>query len=174
MVQRNRSGSERSEGGVVRHPKQRRMIRRMFSAWVALSTLGVGMMISATGARAATVYDVVNMTVNASSIHVISNSNAFPNFRTGAIDNSYAYAHAHVDGSPFAQGRSSPLDTGPLVQLQAATNPIKPFAQPQYADVRFPPSDTKPQEFCFTELIPFLANLAGAPPPEVGSCQRAV
>ena len=50
------------------------------------------------------------MTVNASSIHVIGNSNAFPNFRTGAVDNSYAYAHAHVDGSPFAQGRSSPLD----------------------------------------------------------------
>jgi len=158
----------------VRHPKQRRLLRRMFGAWVALSTLGVGMMVFATGARAATVYDVVNMTVNASSIHVIGNSNAFPNFRTGAIDNSYAYAHAHVDGSPFAQGRSSPLDTGPLVQLQAATNPIKPFAQPQYADVRFPPTATQPQEFCFTQLIPFLANLAGAPQQSVGPCQRAV
>ncbi len=159
----------------MRRPKQRRItFRRVFSAWVALSTLGVGMMIFATGARAATVYDAVNMTVNASSIHVIANSNQFPNFRTGAIDNSYAYAHAHVDGSPFAQGRSSPLDTGPFVQLQAATNPIKAFAQPQYADVRFPPSGTKPQEFCFTELAPFLANLAGAPPPQVGPCQRAV
>lgn len=158
----------------MRHPKQRRMIRRMFSAWVALSTLGVGMMVFATGARAATVYDVVNMTVNASSIHVIGNSNAFPNFRTGAIDNSYAYAHAHVDGSPFSQGRSSPLDTGPFVQLQAATNPLKPFAQPQYADVRFPPSAKEPQEFCFTQLIPFAATLAGAPNQEVGPCQRAV
>ena len=158
----------------MRHPKQRRMIRRMFSAWVALSTLGVGMMVLATGARAATIYDVVNMTVNASSIHVIGNSNAFPNFRTGAIDNSYAYAHAHVDGSPFSQGRSSPLDTGPLVQLQAATNPVKPFAQPQYADVRFPPTATQPQEFCFTQLIPFLANQAGAPQQTVGPCQRAV
>ncbi|HLW16358.1 MAG TPA: hypothetical protein VKV69_03240 [Actinomycetota bacterium] len=158
----------------MRHPKQRRMLRRMFSAWVALSTLGVGMMVLATGARAATVYDVVNMTVNASSIHVIGNSNAFPNFRTGAIDNSYAYAHAHVDGSPFAQGRSSPLDTGPFVQLQAATNPVKPFAQPQYADVRFPPTATQPQEFCFTQLIPFLATMAGAPQQTVGPCQRAV
>src|SRR5579864_1464547 len=150
------------------------MLRRMFSAWVALSTLGVGMMVLATGARAATVYDVVNMTVNASSIHVIGNSNAFPNFRTGAFDNSYAYAHAHVDGSPFAQGRSSPLDTGPFVQLQAATNPVKPFAQPQYADVRFPPTATQPQEFCFTQLIPFLATMAGAPQQTVGPCQRAV
>ncbi|HEV2686281.1 MAG TPA: hypothetical protein VGW79_06555 [Actinomycetota bacterium] len=158
----------------MRHPKQRRMVRRMFSAWVALSTLGVGMMVFATGARAATVYDVVNMTVNASSIHVIGNSNAFPNFRTGAVDNSYAYAHAHVDGSPFAQGRSSPLDTGPLVQLQAATNPLKPFAQPQYADVRFPPTAKEPQEFCFTQLIPFAATLAGAPQQTVGACQRAV
>jgi len=158
----------------VRHPKQRRMLRRMFSAWVALSTLGVGMIVLATGARAATVYDVVNMTVNASSIHVIGNSNAFPNFRTGAIDNSYAYAHSHVDGSPFSQGRSSPLDTGPFVQLQAATNPIKPFAQPQYADVRFPPSAKEPQEFCFTQLIPFLATLAGAPQQTVGPCTRAV
>ena len=158
----------------MRHPKQQRMLRRMFSAWVALSTLGVGMMVFATGARAATVYDVVNMTVNASSIHVIGNSNAFPNFRTGAVDNSYAYAHAHVDGSPFSQGRSSPFDTGPLVQLQAATNPVKPFAQPQYADVRFPPTAKEPQEFCFTQLIPFAATLLGAPQQTVGACQRAV
>ena len=146
----------------------------MFCAWLALTTLGGGLVVFATSARAATVYDVVNMTVNAASIHVVANSNAFPNFRTGAIDNSYAYAHAHVDGSPFSQGRSSPLDTGPFVQLQAATNPVKPFAQPQYADVRFPPTATQPQEFCFTQLVPFLANLAGAPQQQVGPCQRAV
>src|SRR5207249_4946557 len=141
---------------------------------VALSTLGVGMLVLATSARAAVHYQAMNMTVNASSIHLVANSNAFPNFRTGAIDNSYAFAHAHVDGSPFAQGRSSPLDTGPFVQLQAATNPVQPFAQPQYADVRYPPSNTKPEEFCFSELAPFLEQQLHLPPSSPGPCTRSV
>jgi hypothetical protein len=136
----------------VRRPKHaggRSFLRRAVSAWVALSTLGVGMLVLATSARAATQYDAINMTVDASSIHIVGNSNAFPNFRTGAVDNSYAFAHSHVDGSPFSQGRSSPLDTGPFAQLQAASNG---FQQPQYADVRFPPANSKPQEFCFAQL----------------------
>ena len=119
-----------------------RLLRRLFAAWVALSTFGLGLLVISTRASAATQYDVVNITVNASSVHVIGNSNAFPNFRTGAVDNSYAYAHAHVDASPFAEGRASPLDTGPLVQLQAAQNG---FHQPQYVDSRFPPGAAAPQ-----------------------------
>ena len=69
----------------MHHPKQRRsMFRRLFSAWIALSTLGVGMMIFATGARAATQYDVVNMTVNASSIHVIATQHSRERRKLGA------------------------------------------------------------------------------------------
>jgi hypothetical protein len=143
--------------------KDRTVTRRFVNAWVALSTLGMGILVLATGASAAVKYDVVNMTANASSVHLIANSNAFPNFRTGAIDVSYAYAHSHVDGSPFSQGRASPFDTGPVVQLQVAEHscdlknaivdnglPVPPpdcFEQPQYTDVRFPPSNAKPETF---------------------------
>ncbi|MGZ4139877.1 MAG: hypothetical protein ACXVD2_02015 [Actinomycetota bacterium] len=124
--------------------EQSRMLRRVMAASVALSTLGMGLIVVATRASAAPQYDVVNLTVNAGALHVIGNSNAFPNFRTGAVDNSYAYAHAHVDGSPFSQGRASPFDTGPAAQLEAAQNG---FTQPQYTDVRYPPSNQKPEEF---------------------------
>lgn len=79
-------------------------------------------------------YFVINGTANATSAHVIGGSSAFPNFKTGAIDNSYSMAHAHVDNSPFAQGTGSPADTGPVGQTVAAGH----FQQPQYADARWP------------------------------------
>jgi hypothetical protein len=47
-------------------------------------------------------------------------------------------AHSHIDNSPFAEGTSSPADTGPLGQTAAAGN----FAQPQYADARWPGSNS--------------------------------
>ncbi|MGH3009002.1 MAG: hypothetical protein ACRDLM_06295 [Gaiellaceae bacterium] len=83
-------------------------------------------------------YGVVNATVNAATDHEILGSTAFPNYVTGAIDNYYTMAHSHVDNSPFAEGTSSPADTGPLGQTAAAGN----FAQPQYADARWPGKDS--------------------------------
>ena len=77
---------------------------------------------------------VINGTVNAASDHEIVGSSAFPNFTTGAVDNYYSMAHAHVDNSPFAEGTASPGDTGPIGQTAAAGN----FQQPQYADARWP------------------------------------
>ena len=79
-------------------------------------------------------YLVLNGTANAGSVHVIGGSSAFPNFKTGAIDNYYSLAHSHVDNAPFAQGTASPLDTGPIGQTAAAGH----FQQPQYADARWP------------------------------------
>jgi hypothetical protein len=77
---------------------------------------------------------VINGTVNAASDHEIVGSSAFPNFTTGAVDNYYSMARAHVDNSPFAEGTASPADTGPVGQTAAAGN----FQQPQYADARWP------------------------------------
>jgi hypothetical protein len=77
---------------------------------------------------------VINGTVNAASDHVIVGSSAFPNFTSGAVDNYYSMAHSHVDNSPFAEGRASPADTGPVGQTAAAGN----TQQPQYADARWP------------------------------------
>src|SRR5207248_5343093 len=77
---------------------------------------------------------VINATVNAASDHEIVGSSAFPNFTTGAVDNYYSMAHSHVDNSPFAEGRASPADTGPIGQTAAAGN----TQQPQYADARWP------------------------------------
>ena len=72
--------------------------------------------------------------MNAASDHEIVGSSAFPNFTTGAVDNYYSMAHSHMDNSPFAEGTSSPADTGPVGQTAAAGN----FQQPQYADARWP------------------------------------
>jgi hypothetical protein len=77
---------------------------------------------------------VINGTVNAASDHEIVGSSAFPNFTTGAVDNYYSMTHSHVDNSPFAEGRASPADTGPIGQTAAAGS----FQQPQYADARWP------------------------------------
>ena len=72
--------------------------------------------------------------MNAASDHEIVGSSAFPNYTTGAVDNYYSMAHAHVDNSPFAEGTASPADTGPVGQTAAAGN----TQQPQYADARWP------------------------------------
>ena len=91
---------------------------------------------------AAAKYTVVNGTANAATVHVVLGSTAFPNYTTGAVDNYYSMAHAHVDNSPFAEGTSSPFDTGPLGQTAAAGN----FSQPQYADARWPGSQATDNE----------------------------
>jgi hypothetical protein len=79
-------------------------------------------------------YAVLNATVNAATDHEIAGSSAFPNFVTGAVDNYYTLAHATLDNSPSTEGTASPADTGPIGQTVAAGN----FAQPQYADARWP------------------------------------
>jgi hypothetical protein len=84
-------------------------------------------------ARAAPQLAVVNGTVDGGADHVQAGSSAFPNFNTGAVDNHYPLAHAHVDSSPFSEGTASPADTGPLGQTLVASAAVK---QPQYADAR--------------------------------------
>jgi len=84
---------------------------------------------------ASVTYEALNGTVLAGSEHVLAGSSAFPNFRTGALDNYYSLAHAHLDGSPFTEGAASWADTGPLGQTLVAG---AGFHQPQYADARYP------------------------------------
>jgi hypothetical protein len=114
-------------------------------------------------ARAVQTFSAVNGTVSGAAVHLIAGSNAFPNFRTGAVDNRYPLAQARVDNSPTAEGTASPLDTGPLGQTAVATfntgqlptlpaplptpppSPPGPqLSQPQYADAKFPPGAAKP------------------------------
>ena len=101
-------------------------------------------------------YFVLNGTANAASDHVIAGSSAFPNFRTGAVDNYYSMSHAHVDNSPFAEGTASPADTGPVGQTAAAGN----FQQPQYADARWPGDDKSGKATYGTQGQPYAS--AGA------------
>ena len=83
-----------------------------------------------------------NGTVSATAVHVQAGSAAFPNFSSGAVDNRYPLAAAHVDSSPNAQAFSSALDTGPVGQTAAASGQQN---QAQYSDVRCPPQcDDKP------------------------------
>src|SRR5438477_12532111 len=88
-------------------------------------------------------YGVINGTVNAATVHEVAGSSAFPNFTTGAVDNYYSMAHSHVDNAPFAEGTSSPADTGPVGQTAAASH----FQQPQYADARWPGKDSGKASF---------------------------
>jgi hypothetical protein len=94
-------------------------------------------------------FSAVNGTTQATAVHEIVGSSAFPNYVTGAVDNQYPLAHAHVDNSPFSEATASPADTGPLGQTVATAPttppgelPIPPgqaIQQPQYADAKAPP-----------------------------------
>lgn len=101
------------------------------------------------GAGADPTFSVVNGTTQATALHEIVGSTAFPNYVTGAVDNQYPLAHAHVDNSPSSEGTASPADTGPIGQT-VATAPTSPpgevpippgqaIQQPQYADAKAPP-----------------------------------
>jgi hypothetical protein len=85
-------------------------------------------------------FDVINGTVTAGADHVSAGNDAFPNFGTGAVDNRYPLANAHIDNLA-SQGYGSIADTGPIGQT-AAANGQKNFTQPQYASAKYPP---KPQ-----------------------------
>jgi len=136
------------------------------AAVVATVALTVGLATAfAPTARAVQTFSAVNGTVSGAAVHLLAGSNAFPNFRTGAVDNRYPLAQARVDNSPTAEGTASPLDTGPLGQTAVATfnsgqaptlppplptPPPNPppqglqLSQPQYADAKFPPGADKP------------------------------
>ncbi|MGH3055104.1 MAG: hypothetical protein ACRDL7_09025, partial [Gaiellaceae bacterium] len=119
------------------------MSRRRFVAFaiglLAVSSLAMTVAVlvapSASAAKSpASRYGVINGTVNAATVHEVVGSTAFPNFTTGAVDNYYSMAHSHLDNSPFAEGTSSPADTGPVGQTAAAGH----TQEPQYADARWP------------------------------------
>jgi hypothetical protein len=119
------------------------LVASSFAATVALLIAGPAAASSPSSSSSASTsaadkYAVINATVNAATDHEILGSSAFPNFTTGAVDNYYSWAHSHVDNSPFAEGTSSPADSGPIGQTVAAGN----FSQPQYADARWPGKDS--------------------------------
>ncbi len=113
---------------------------RRVKLFAALSLLSTGALLFALVGRsgAGPDFDVVNGTVTAGGDHISAGNDAFPNFATGAIDNRYPLASAHVDNSS-SQGYGSPIDTGPLGQTGAATAGVQ---QPQYASAKYPPKAT--------------------------------
>jgi hypothetical protein len=126
--------------------KRRFITLAIGSLAVSALAMTVAMLIAAPASAAksaASRYGVINATVNASTVHEIAGSSAFPNFTTGAIDNYYSMAHSAIDNSPSAEGTSSPADTGPVGQTVAATH----FQQPQYADARWPGKDSGKASF---------------------------
>jgi hypothetical protein len=116
--------------------------RRVVQAGVAALLVAPTVLLVAAGrSRADSAIGNYNGTVSSTAVHVQAGSSAFPNFNTGAVDNHYPLAWAHVDSSPNAEAFSSPLDTGPLGQTVAGAGHQN---QPQYADVRCPPQCDKP------------------------------
>ena len=69
-------------------------------------------------------------------VRVLGATNAFPNFRTGFLDNSYPLATSHIDASPASQATASVADTGPLGSTAASQ--ANGAQQPQYAVASFP------------------------------------
>ena len=142
----------------------RRLLRRHTAAVLGAVALAGGVATAlAPTARAAQTFSAVNGTASGAAVHLLAGSNAFPNFRTGAVDNRYPLAQARVDSSPSAEGTASVLDTGPLGQTAVAafnSGPPSPpapvpappppppggpqLSQPQYADAKFPPGADKP------------------------------
>jgi hypothetical protein len=117
-----------------------RASRRLVAALAGASLL-TGALVLATLARAGAASPVtlavINGTANAGAEHVRAGSDAFPNFRSGALDNYYPLAHAHIDGSPSSEASASPADTGPLGQFAASMQQVH---QPQYAVAKYPGS----------------------------------
>ena len=68
-------------------------------------------------------------------VHALAGSNAFPNFRTGAVDNSYPLATTHLDVAA-TQATASVADTGPLGATGAGQ--ANGAQQPQYATASYP------------------------------------
>jgi hypothetical protein len=68
-------------------------------------------------------------------VHALGGSNAFPNFRTGAVDNSYPLATSHLDLAA-SQATASVADTGPLGATGAGQ--ANGAQQPQYATASYP------------------------------------
>jgi len=128
-------------------------VRRALSALGVAAMAGTTFVVAAGGPSiAATTYDVINGTANATPVHIIAGSDAFTNFRTGAIDNSYPLAHSHIDGAPASEAAATFADTGPLVQTGVGTaNPMLPAGvqvnQVQYATAHYPPGTTTPATF---------------------------
>jgi hypothetical protein len=115
--------------------------RRRLLAILCAASLSAGGAVLVTLARAGATgkvtLGVVNGTANVGADHLRAGSDAFPNFSTGAFDNYYPLAHAHVDGSPSSEAAASPADTGPIGQFAASMVPVQ---QPQYAVAKYPGS----------------------------------
>jgi hypothetical protein len=87
-------------------------------------------------------FAVVNGTADSTAEQVVFGSSAFINYTSGAVDNYYPLAHAHVDNAPFAEGTASLADTGPFGQTAASQ---ASFHQPQYAEAKSPGGPSRSQ-----------------------------
>jgi hypothetical protein len=110
--------------------------RRLAVLTGALTVLG-GLGLVLVPARAAgPAFVAYGADAGGTAVHSLGGSNAFPNFRTGAVDNSYPLATAHLDASPAAQATASLADTGPLGATGASQ--AGGAQQPQYAVATYP------------------------------------
>jgi hypothetical protein len=114
------------------------------------AVLGAGVLPLGTAASRAdeAVFSSYGADASATSVHVLSYTNALTNFATGFLDNSYPLASTHLDAGPASQAVASILDTGPLGvtgegQVKPNLDMISPgsgdlVTQPQYAVARYP------------------------------------
>ena len=111
------------------------MKRIAIAAAVVVCALGPSV-----GAQTTTVptYSSYGADAGGTGVHSLAASNAFPNFRTGAVDNSYPLATSHLDLSA-TQATASVADSGPLGATAAGQ--ANGAQQPQYATASYPGHD---------------------------------
>ena len=95
---------------------------------------------SAVGAQTSSApqYSSYGADAGGTGVHALGASNAFPNFRTGAVDNSYPLATSHLDLAA-TQATASVADSGPLGATGAGQ--ANGAQQPQYATASYPGQD---------------------------------
>jgi hypothetical protein len=108
-------------------------------------------------------------------VHVRAGTDAFPNFATGVVDNSYPLAVVHLDASPASKATASLADTGPLGATAAGQ--AGGIQQTQYATAAYPGTGSASQstgasqaDAAATETnADARSAYASVPPPAAGS-----
>ena len=108
-------------------------------------------------------------------VHVRAGTDAFPNFATGVIDNSYPLAAVHLDASPAAKATASLADTGPLGATAAGQ--AGGIQQTQYATASYPGTPSASQSTGASQAdagatgtsADARSAYAAVPPPSAGS-----
>src|SRR2546423_879817 len=165
---------------------RRRLSRRsqavglVAAATAALLTLPAAATLSVAAAAPGSSLVAYGLDGTGTGVHVRAGTDAFPNFATGVVDNSYPLAVVHLDASPASKATASVADTGPLGATAAGQ--AGGIQQTQYATATYPGTPSASQstgasqaDAAATERSADARSAyAAVPPPAAGSSPAPV